>query len=95
MGAGGSEHQFWLETERQDTILHPERSGEDLFRLGISKPSVAARQTVSLFSKHKGKVFTGNSTGEEGAVEGFIRWSLPPAEFETVYSTGVETCLHT
>lgn len=51
-----------------------------------------AHQTVLLFSKPEGKVSTRNPAGEQGAVEGFIRWSLAQAKFGTLDSTGLETC---
>lgn len=83
MRRAGTEHQFWMETERQDTVLYPERSGEHPFGLEMNKPSVVAPQPVSLSPEHEGKVSTGDTAGEEGAAEGVVRRITAPAEFGT------------
>lgn len=84
MSRAGTEHQFWVETERQDTVSYRERSGEHPFGLEMSKPSVPPPppDCVTVF-EHEDKVSPGNTAGEEGAEEGVVRRIMAPAEFGT------------
>jgi len=94
MSAGGTEQEFWIETERWDAMMHPERAVERTC-LDWRPANLQWRHTsLLLFSEHEGKVSTGSSAGALDALEGLSGGSWLQLNLG-LDSTGVETCLHT